>query len=330
MKQIIRERLAQEICNWGHEGLINPKQQEMLARRYQVHASLGHVLLRWLGFFALFMLGSSLLGLIGMALGPAATHVAPFVIIGFGAAMWWQGVRFATEPLQRYPISGSVLLTAAFIAILGGLAMMMALFDAQFDRELWSVLMLLTAGLAATTAYRYGLRWPLGLAILMAFHALGNWHAYGGRGSYFLGIADERVTAVVAACSIALAFWHEHQIEHKQGDRWLGFGRLYMIFGLLYLNMSFWFLSIHPGTLGWVIVFTLITAAQVAIGAGLRDGRILGFGVVFLGINVYTRYFEYFWDEMSKGSFFMLAGIASLILAAIFERQRSPVRGESS
>jgi hypothetical protein len=56
----------------------------------------------------------------------------------------------------------------------------------------------------------------------------------------------------------------------------------------------------------WSILFG--AAAGWAIYHGLRhDNEITkGFGVTFLGINLYTRFFELFWNNVHKAIFFAL------------------------
>ena len=52
-------------------------------------------------------------------------------------------------------------------------------------------------------------------------------------------------------------------------------------------------------------------ASIAAIWYGLRrdDGVLRGFGLTFLFINLYTRFFEYFWDSLHKAAFFALCAI---------------------
>ena len=62
-------------------------------------------------------------------------------------------------------------------------------------------------------------------------------------------------------------------------------------------------------------------------GARLHDARFTGFGIVFLAIDLYTRFFEHFWDPQSAGTFFLVAGALALLLGYAFERQaRAPER----
>ena len=78
-------------------------------------------------------------------------------------------------------------------------------------------------------------------------------------------------------------------------------------------------------SLPWVIAFTTATIGEIVLGARLADAKFTGFGVVFLSINLYTRFFENFWDKLSIGLFFLVAGLVGLAFGFLFEflgRQR--------
>ncbi len=327
MRARTKQKIAQEVLNWRHEGLISAELGQVLAARFEASSEFMSTLLRWLGFFAVLLLGMSVLGIVGMTLREAAIYVAPFVLGALSGAAWYFGAQMASHPEQRYPLSGAVLLTAGLIGIFGALTLFFVAFGGKRYESVFPLFMLLTAAVALATAYRYGLRWPLAFGILLVFHALGNWHAYAGHGSYFLGISDERITATAGLLSIGFGVWQEHRWEHDTEHRWVGFGHLYIIFGLLYVNLSAWFLSLFPGGLQWVLLFTLAGIAQLVVGARLWDSRFVGFGVVFLSINLYTRFFEHFWDSLSKGAFFLLAGLVAVVAGGVMESQ-SRQRGE--
>jgi hypothetical protein len=97
------------------------------------------------------------------------------------------------------------------------------------------------------------------------------------------------------------------------------------ILGLLYLFIALWILSIFGNygdlyewgqikqisLLGWGIIFGAIAFTAIVVGLKYDDYTSRSFGITFLFINLYTKYFEYFWNSMHKAIFF-------LILAATF------------
>jgi len=326
MRKVVSEKLTNEVAEWGHRGLIAADLCEKIGQRYASDVTAGRLFLRWLGFFGVFLLGASILGFLGLALGEVTRYLAPFVLGGLAYFMWLKGVQMATDPEQRYPMSGAVLVTVGLIAAFGAAIALFALPGDRIGAETVAVVMLLVAGAGFFTAYRYGLRWPLTLAVLLVFHGIGLFHWYGGRGSYFMGIRDERLTLVVAIASILFGMWHEKTLEREQHRREIGFGQVYIVWGLLYANMSLWYLSIPREGLLEVVLFTAACIAQLVLGGRFHDGRFMGFGIVFLSINLYTRMFEHFWNELSKGSFFLISGAIALAAGLLLERRARSAR----
>ena len=84
--------------------------------------------------------------------------------------------------------------------------------------------------------------------------------------------------AVIAALAAVLGLCHQ-LAEARELRRFCGFGRLYVIFGLLYLNCSLWFLSLDDlgsDTRTWTLLFTLVAIAQLVIApksSRLRNQR---------------------------------------------------------
>ena len=91
----------------------------------------------------------------------------------------------------------------------------------------------------------------------------------------------------------------EKTLEKNLNRREVGFGQLYIVFGLFYANLSLWFLSLSHGQLEEVLIFSTACVVQIVLGGKFHDGRFIGFGIVFLSINIYTRMFESFWDDLS-------------------------------
>ena len=326
MRTAVAEYLAGQAAEWRHRGLIDDELAALLQRRYAADAAMGRVLLRWLGFLAVFMLGMSVLGFIGMTLGAVAAYVAPFATGAFAGFAWYKGTQLATDPTQHHATSGAVLVTVGLLAAFVALVMLYNVFGGR-DLSLAAPAILgLVAAAALFTAYRHGLRWPLFLGVLLAFHALGNAHEYMGHGGYFLGIRDERLTLAIALAAIATGLWHEHVLERDLERREVGFGHVYIVLGLFYANVCLWLLSIPGGDLVAVLFFTAAGIVQIILGARLHDARFTGFGIVFLSIDLYTRLFEGFWDEISKGGFLLLAGALAMAAGAALELRARKLR----
>ncbi len=94
--------------------------------------------------------------------------------------------------------------------------------------------------------------------------------------------------------------------------------------GWLLLLLSAWLISVfgNSGTwsewqllrqyqlLWWVAIYTLLCAAVIWLGIKLRDPLVRDFGVLFLLLDMYTRYFEYLWDRTHKGIFFSILALS--------------------
>ena len=154
---------------------------------------------------------------------------------------------------------------------------------------------------------------------VFALASLGGWMGtetgyISGWGAYYLGmnypLRFVLFGALLTGCALGLE-------QHRVAAR---FYRSTLVMGLLYLFIALWIMSIF-GNYGdihawervkqielfhWSILFG--AAAGWAIYHGLRhDNEITkGFGVTFLGINLYTRFFELFWNNVHKAIFFAL------------------------
>lgn len=88
--------------------------------------------------------------------------------------------------------------------------------------------------------------------------------------------------------------------------------------GMIYLFVSLWLLSIF-GNFGsleewydvrqiklfyWALISAGACIVSILIGLKYRDDIAREFGITFLFLNLYTRYFEYFWDSWHKALFF--------------------------
>lgn len=171
----------------------------------------------------------------------------------------------------------------------------------------------------------YGaLGWFFGsnLIWLFALISLGGWMGtetgyMSGWGAYYLGMNYPLRFVFFGALLIAVTV----RLERVPGFQ--PFYRSTLAMGLLDLFIALWLMSIfgnyaegdgwwsragHLELFAWSALFAI--AAGGAIWHGLRfdNGMTKGFGITFLFINLYTRFFEYFWSGMHKAIFFAILG----------------------
>ncbi|KAI8626891.1 hypothetical protein F5Y19DRAFT_444956 [Xylariaceae sp. FL1651] len=105
--------------------------------------------------------------------------------------------------------------------------------------------------------------------------------------------------------------------------------------GMLYMFVALWLLSLfgndkllggtkaHHGGSGRIAFwsFMFLCAAATAIWHGLRysDSTTKGFGLTFVGINFYSKFFEFFWATWYKTVFFAVLSLSLGILGKYAE-----------
>jgi hypothetical protein len=110
--------------------------------------------------------------------------------------------------------------------------------------------------------------------------------------------------------------------------------RTTLVMGLLYLFIALWILSIfgnHGDTatwekvkqielFHWSLLFALVAGWAIYYGLRHDNATVKGFGLTFLLINLYTRFFEYFWDSLNKIIFFILLAASFWALGSLAEK----------
>lgn len=249
---------------------------------------------------------------------PAAVKCAFFAAVS--AAIFWCGLFLRKK--HPYRVYGNeavfflgVLALAAAIYFLG------ATIDAGSGH--YSVLFLTASVLYALL----GLWFPSALVWVFGLLSLGAWMGtetgyVSGHGMYFLGM-NYPLRFVIFGGALTIAGIAGQRTVMGGDDsaftaRLLSMSPQTKVVGLLNLFIALWLMSIF-GNYGdisqwervrqyelfhWSILFG--AASIVAIWYGLKrdDGVLRGFGLTFLFINLYTRFFEYFWSSIHKAAFF--------------------------
>ncbi|TFF37973.1 DUF2157 domain-containing protein [Mucilaginibacter psychrotolerans] len=142
---------------------------------------------------------------------------------------------------------------------------------------------------------------------------------------------------LVAACHIL------------KNQKWFAFfWELTYVVGMLYLFMSLWLFSIfgNYGSLDtwwrikqlnlfyWGIISAVVAGGFLLYGLKNKDAIAREFGITFLIIFLYTKYFEYFWDGTNKTLFFSILALSFWLVGRKAEkiwnvgRKTGAVKGE--
>ncbi|KAA2239176.1 hypothetical protein F0L74_23505 [Chitinophaga agrisoli] len=139
-----------------------------------------------------------------------------------------------------------------------------------------------------------------------------------GDASWFLGMNLPCRLFLLAVVMLAL---HRLALPNR---RYHSVGHITWAGGWLLLLLSAWLISIfgNSGTwsewqqlrqvrlIWWVAGYTVLCGGVVLLGIKRRDAMVRDMGVIFLLLDMYTRYFEYLWDRTHKGLFFTILALS--------------------
>ncbi|WEM45208.1 hypothetical protein PTW35_19155 (plasmid) [Photobacterium sp. DA100] len=164
--------------------------------------------------------------------------------------------------------------------------------------------------------------------------------------AYFLGLNMAWRLVVIGLLVLATAWWFGRQkmagatISANQGSsttpphKFAYLQEPTRFIGLFYLMFALWLVSLvgnHTNAatwskvsqvsfLPWALLSGLVCLGLLYHGIKHADKLTRSFGIIFLLINLYTRYFEYFWDAMHKTVFFALLALSFWLIGTKAEK----------
>ncbi|WP_295161597.1 DUF2157 domain-containing protein [uncultured Brachyspira sp.] len=122
-------------------------------------------------------------------------------------------------------------------------------------------------------------------------------------------------------------------INKKLGVKYLRFSVIYYNIGLLYLNIIFAVMSVFGNSdkvmifeykseeiLIYSFLFLISNIITLIIGCRLKKFSIIRCSVFFIILNMYIRYFEYFYLKVNTWIFFIILGISTILIGIVIER----------
>ena len=95
---------------------------------------------------------------------------------------------------------------------------------------------------------------------------------------------------------------------------------LFLFCLMLLTNVIAW--TPGPREFWFIVLLTLLTSAGIYLGIAWESAVFLNTSIVFFAVNIYTRFYEYFWDAMPKSLFFIIGGATLMAGGILVERAR--------
>jgi hypothetical protein len=328
------EFLNDTISHWEKHHLIDAEHAEKLRNSYEVKGFDWMRLAKY-SFWVALICGVVAVGslIVDDAVINWLKHLydTPDIVISILAAAAAVGLFYLGRRYKKlYPekvfsneavIFTGVLSTACCIAYLG------KTFDNGSGH--YSLLFLISVFVYGFLAWRMN----SGLIWLFALVSLGSWFGTetGYQTSwalYFLGMNYPLRFVLFGLLSVTACYI----LKNK---KWFSFfWELTYVVGMLYLFMSLWLLSIfgNYGSLDvwwtikqitlfyWGIISAVVAGGFLLYGLKAKDVIAREFGITFLIIFLYTKYFEYFWEGTNKTLFFSILALSFWLIGRKAEK----------
>lgn len=316
-----KETLDDAITHWQEQGLIDERLAKQLADSYELKGfdwkrlaqysfwvALSCVALAFLSLFA----DKLVLNWIEQLYDTPDTIICIFCLVlalffyywGFSHKRKYPDKTFSNEALMAL----GVFATATFIGYLG------KIIDKGSGH--FSLLFLASVIIYGILSVKLSSR----LIWIFTLVSLGIWFAtetayHSNWGFRFWGMNYPLRFTLFGAALTAFALFWQNRIEPIRS-----FQQLSYIIGLTYLMVALWLLSIFGNysdmdkwsavrqwrIFHWGLLSTAVSLGFAWHGLKHKDNIAREFGIVFLIINIYTRFFEYLWDNINRTIFFML------------------------
>jgi hypothetical protein len=96
-----------------------------------------------------------------------------------------------------------------------------------------------------------------------------------------------------------------------------------------YSDMNAWSSVRQVQVIAYGVVFAIAAGISFFYGIKYKDDVARDFGILFLLVNLYSRYFEFFWDNMNKGIFFVVLAVSFYAVGRWLEKRKKGLNHDS-
>ncbi len=326
--------LTNTINQWEKQELLSKEKAQELKNSYSTKSFDWQKLAQYAIYISLtcgiFALGSLLLDK-NISRILSSIYNTPNIIISLisfvlAAYFLWIGNKRKQKKAQQV-FSNDAMLLAGVLLIANGLAYLGKTIDKSSEN--YALLFLIAVPVYIFLGYYFKskLIWAFGLFSLGAW--FGTQTGYLSKSNfYFLGM-NFPLRFVCFGLLLTVGSYFLNFVKQVKDFRLITY-----FIGLLYTFFALWLLSIfgnfssiddwykvsQTALYFWAGLSIVICTLTLFIGFKFKDEMLREFGATFLIINLYTRFFEYFWDTWHKAIFFMILALSFWVIGRKAEK----------
>ena len=257
----------------------------------------------------------------------SAPDIAKCLGTGIIAAfVYYFGIKRRSRKPEKV-FSNEAILFLGVLATAGSIAFLGKALDTGSGH--YSLLILLAAIIYGIL----GLWFPSRLVWIFSLLSIGGWMGtetgyVSGWGAYYLGmnypLRFVLFGIVLTAFSYVFSIWRTRQ-DFFKATRAMGLLNLFIALWIMsifgnYGDMYEWQRAKQIELFHWSLLFGVAAGISIFHGIKEDDSMTRGFGLTFLFINLYTRFFEYFWENTHKAIFFAILAASFWFLGSKAEK----------
>ncbi|MGF1703137.1 hypothetical protein L4D09_22870 [Photobacterium makurazakiensis] len=316
--------ISQAIQHWEDEQTIPPEMAKTLRDSYTVIGfdwKLIAVYSFWIAItcfiisIGVLLADDYLMALLAKLIDTPASLLSALSALIAAAAFWAGQRRRKVAPAKQISNEAIYFFGVLFTAVSLGFLQETSLF---IQTETAPFLLLLTMIYVVL-----GLKLPSTLVWLFSLFSFAWWgleqsHLWETPSGHFLGLNQPLRLVFLGVFVLIFAHLFTQHARYQpfiEPTRFIGY--LYVLFALWlvsiignYGDAAAWSKVPQITLLHWGILSCVICLGLIYYGISQEDKLARSFGITFLLINLYTRYFEYFWDSMHKTIFFAILALS--------------------